>query len=65
MPGADTYPMVATMFVLMSKGMAARRRTVALNFFDRSLTQGSADAASLGYVPLSKNLVAILVAAAR
>lgn len=65
MPGADTYPMVATMFVLMSKGMSAQRRTAALNFFDGLLTQGSADAAAPGYVPLSTNLVAILVAAAR
>ena len=57
--------MVATMFVLMSKGMSAQRRTAALNFFDGLLTQGSADAAAPGYVPLSTNLVAILVAAAR
>jgi phosphate transport system substrate-binding protein len=57
MPGADAYPIVATVFVLMSKAMSAQRRTAALNFFDWSLTQGSAEAAALGYVPLPSNLV--------
>ena len=62
MPGADAYPMVATVFVLMNKGMSAQRRTAALNFFDWSLTQGSAEAAALGYVPLPSNLVAAVKA---
>jgi len=62
MPGADAYPMVATVFVLMNKGMSAQRRTAALNFFDWSLTQGSSEAAALGYVPLPSSLVAAVKA---
>jgi phosphate transport system substrate-binding protein len=62
MPGADAYPVVATVFVLMSKDMSAQRRTAALNFFDWSLTQGSTDAASLGYVPLPPDLVSAVKA---
>lgn len=62
MPGTDAYPMVATVFVLMNKGMSAQRRTAALNFFDWSLTHGSAEAAALGYVPLPPTLVAAVKA---
>jgi len=57
MPGADAYPIVATVFVLMNKGMSAQRLGAALNFFDWSLTRGSAEAAELGYVPLPPDLV--------
>jgi phosphate transport system substrate-binding protein len=62
MPGIDAYPIVATVFVLMSKDMSAQRRTAALNFFDWSLTQGGAEAAALGYVPLPSTLVAAVKA---
>jgi phosphate transport system substrate-binding protein len=62
MPGADAYPIVATVFVLMSKAMSAQRLTAALNFFDWSLTRGSSEAAALGYVPLPPDLVAAVKA---
>ena len=57
MPGADAYPIVATVFVLMNKGMPTQRLNAALNFFDWSLEKGALDAAQLGYVPLPPSLV--------
>ncbi len=56
--GADAYPIAATVFVLMHKQADAPRRTRnAFRFFQRSLEQGAADAAELGYVPLPAALV--------
>jgi phosphate transport system substrate-binding protein len=60
MLGAEAYPIVATVFVLMSKGMPTQRQTAALNFFDWSLEKGALDAAQLGYVPLPPGLVALV-----
>jgi phosphate transport system substrate-binding protein len=60
MPGADAYPIVATVFVLMNKGMSTQRLTAALNFFDWSLEKGALDAAQLGYVPLPPSLVVLV-----
>ncbi len=60
MPGAASYPIVATVFVLMNKGMPAQRLKAALNFFDWSLEKGALDAAQLGYVPLPPSLVALV-----
>jgi phosphate transport system substrate-binding protein len=57
-PGADSYPITATVFVLMYKhskdsaGSAAAKK-----FFDWSLTKGQKQAASLDYVPLPAPLV--------
>lgn len=60
MPGAEAYPIVATVFVLMNKGMPAQRLNAALNFFEWSLEKGALDAVQLGYVPLPPSLVAMV-----
>jgi phosphate transport system substrate-binding protein len=56
-PGAQSYPITATVFVLMNKNMSPRRARAALNFFRWSLDKGAADASQLGYVPLPESLV--------
>ena len=57
-PGADAYPITATVFVLMPRQPAAPRRPrAALSFFKWALEKGNRDAASLGYVPLPPALV--------
>jgi phosphate transport system substrate-binding protein len=57
-PGADAYPIAATVFVLMHKQQKASRRTLAtLGFFKWSLERGARDASDLGYVPLPHELV--------
>lgn len=57
-PGADAYPVAATVFVLMQKQpRSAARSRDALDFFRLSLEKGQKDAADLGYVPLPDQLV--------
>jgi phosphate transport system substrate-binding protein len=56
-PGANAYPLVATVFVLMYKQTPPRRARAALNFFNWSLEKGAKDASDLGYVPLPPSLV--------
>jgi len=48
---------VATVFVLMRKGVSSLRTRNVLNFFEWSLDRGAKEASSLGYVPLPKTLV--------
>jgi len=56
-PGEQSYPITATVFVLMNKSLPQRRARAALNFFRWSLDKGAADATQLGYVPLPESLV--------
>lgn len=56
-PGEKSYPIVATVFVLMPKTAAPRRTRAALDFFRWSLEHGARDASRLGYVPLPTPLV--------
>lgn len=56
-PGAQAYPVVATVFVLMKQDGSARRNRAALGFFDWALGKGAGQAATLGYVPLPDSLV--------
>jgi phosphate transport system substrate-binding protein len=56
-PGHDAYPIAATVFVLVSKTMPARRQRDTLNFIGWALDKGAGDAATLGYVPLPDALV--------
>jgi phosphate transport system substrate-binding protein len=55
--GQEAYPIVATVFVLMRKGVSSLRTRNVLNFFEWSLDRGAKEASSLGYVPLPKTLV--------
>ena len=56
--GKDSWPITATVFVLMPKSPAdAAKSTDALRFFRWALEQGQADAKSLDYVPLPEGLV--------
>jgi phosphate transport system substrate-binding protein len=56
-PGEQSYPITATVFVLMNKRLSQARARAALNFFRWSLDKGAADASGLGYVPLPEPLV--------
>jgi phosphate transport system substrate-binding protein len=56
-PGDASYPITATVFVLMNKGLSQGRARGAFNFFRWSLDKGAADATALGYVPLPDTLV--------
>jgi phosphate transport system substrate-binding protein len=56
-PGADAYPIVATVFAQMQKSSSPRRARAAFNFFQWCLDRGADDAAALGYVPLPASLV--------
>ena len=56
-PGENSYPITATVFVLMHKTASASRTRAALDFFRWSLEKGSRTAAQLGYVPLPEPLV--------
>lgn len=56
-PGEQSYPITATVFVLMNKKLPQRRARAALNFFRWSLEKGATDATQLGYVPLPAALV--------
>jgi phosphate transport system substrate-binding protein len=56
--GEQSYPITATVFVLMPKTGARARTRAALEFFKWSLERGSGIAAALGYVPLPPSVVA-------
>jgi phosphate transport system substrate-binding protein len=56
-PGEQSYPITATVFVLMNKGLPQRRARLAFNFFRWALDKGATDATQLGYVPLPETLV--------
>jgi phosphate transport system substrate-binding protein len=57
-PGANSYPITATTFVLMYKQPKNPQRTQqALRFFRWSLEKGQPQAAALDYVPLPAPLV--------
>jgi phosphate transport system substrate-binding protein len=58
-PGASSYPITASTFVLMYKNPKdVTRSDAVLKFFKWSLEHGQADAASLDYVSLPPSLVA-------
>lgn len=57
-PGAESYPITATTFVIMFKTPKNHQRSAAvLKFFRWALTQGQRQAAALDYVPLPLPLV--------
>lgn len=56
-PGDTSYPITATVFVVMNKGLPQARARGAFNFFRWSLEKGMGDATALGYVPLPQPLV--------
>lgn len=55
--GEDAYPVVATVFALMSQRSPARRTAAVLDFFQWSLDKGGILAVELGYVALPIPLV--------
>jgi len=56
--GKDSWPITATVFVLMPKSATdPAKSSEALRFFRWALEQGQADAKSLDYVPLPEGLV--------
>ncbi|EHK65502.1 phosphate ABC transporter substrate-binding protein PstS [Achromobacter arsenitoxydans] len=58
-PGADAWPISATVFVMMYKQPKDAGRTAAtLDFFKWALENGQHEAEALDYVPLPKELVA-------
>jgi phosphate transport system substrate-binding protein len=58
-PGANSYPITASTFVLMHKAPAnVGRSNTTLKFFKWALEHGQADAAALDYVALPPTLVA-------
>lgn len=61
--GAEAYPLLATVFVLMPRRprSAGRARRV-LAFFRHGFTEGAADTAALGYVPLPPDAVSAVQA---
>ena len=57
-PGADSYPITASTFVLMHKQpKAPNRNASARKFFSWALMKGQPQALSLDYVPLPRPLV--------
>ena len=56
-PGDASYPITATVFVLMNKSLSQARARATFNFFRWSLDKGMADATALGYVPLPEQFV--------
>jgi phosphate transport system substrate-binding protein len=62
-PGADAYPIAATVFILMYKTPKdASRQKATLDFFAWAMRSGQADAESLDYVPLPQSLVTQIAA---
>lgn len=56
-PGADSYPITATSFILVRKRLPNHLHTrELLNLFQWALENGQPQAASLGYVPLPRRL---------
>ena len=57
-PGEESYPVMATSFILMHKAPRdPARAKSALQFFRWALEKGQAQASSLDYVPLPESLV--------
>lgn len=56
-PGDASYPITATVFVLMKKGLSQARARATFAFFRWALHKGAADATQTGYVPLPEPLV--------
>lgn len=57
-PGADAWPITATTWIIMYKqAKNAEKSAAAFDFFKWSLEKGQAQAESLDYVPLPKELV--------
>lgn len=56
-PGENSYPITATVFVLIHRKASPGRTRAALEFFRWSLEKGSRTAAQLGYVPLPDPLI--------
>jgi len=62
-PGADAYPIAATVFMLMYKTPKdAARQKITLDFFAWALRNGQAQAQALDYVPLPQSLVTQIAA---
>lgn len=61
--GEDAYPITATVFALMPRAPSSRSRArMTQAFFRMALTERSADAATLGYVPLPEPVVHQVIA---
>jgi phosphate transport system substrate-binding protein len=57
-PGADAYPVAATVFIIMYKRPKdAARANTAIDFFKWALESGKNQASDLDYVPLPDSLV--------
>lgn len=56
-PGADSYPITAATFAVMSRERSRARILRTLDFFRLGLEKGAADAAALGFAPLPPALV--------
>lgn len=57
-PGADSYPITATSFILMPKQPKDPAKSrLAIEFFRWSLENGGGDASALNYVPLPSDLL--------
>jgi phosphate transport system substrate-binding protein len=56
-PGAASWPITATTWVLMRSDFPAARNTEAVKFFDWALKNGQAAAEKLDYVPLPDSVV--------
>jgi phosphate transport system substrate-binding protein len=56
-PGADSYPITATTFIMMHKIPKDKQRSdAALKFFRWTLTKGQPQAEALDYVPIPADL---------
>jgi phosphate transport system substrate-binding protein len=56
-PGAASWPITATTWVLLRSDNSAANNQQAVKFFDWALTKGQADAEKLDYVPLPESVV--------
>ena len=56
-PGATSWPITATTWILMRTDTPAARNQAAVKFFDWALQDGQADAEKLDYVPLPDSVV--------
>lgn len=55
--GEDAYPIVATVYALVSRRAAPARARSTVEFFRLGLTERAGDAVALGYVPLPEPVV--------
>ena len=62
-PGATSWPITATTWVLLRSDTPAARNQAAVKFFDWALKNGQADAEKLDYVPLPDVVVKRIEAA--